>query len=104
MKPFENFLSSSVGLQRLSQSYLELRQYFQREGWSEKDLEKPPYYTETLMSLFFNFGDEQKELFKQVNDLGLKVEWNEFNRFIQPILEKINEITPLSNGNNERGN
>lgn len=100
MKPFEKFLSGSVGLQRLSQAYLELRQFFQEEGWSENQLENPPYYTPTLMRLYDNFKYEQKSLFQQVTDLGLNVEPNEFMTFIQPVLEKINDITPLSDGNN----
>jgi len=57
------------------------------------------------MNLFHNFGDEQKDLFKQLKDIGFEnVDWTEFNQFIQPILQKINDITPLSDGNNERGN
>ena len=99
MKPFENFLNSSVGLQRLSQIYLELRQYFQSQGWSEKDLEKPKYYENRLMKLYHNFGDEQKALFQQVKDLGFEVDWNDYVNFLQPILQKINDITPLRDGN-----
>ena len=57
------------------------------------------------MSLFHSFGDEQKALFKQLQDIGFEdVDWTEFNKFIQPILQKINDITPLSDGNNERRN
>jgi hypothetical protein len=104
MKTFEKFLNSSVGLQRLSQIYLELRQYFQELGWSEEDLKSPPNYTNRLMRLFHNFGDEQKALFQQAKDLGFDIDWNDYVNFLQPILQKINDITPLSNGNNERGN
>ena len=104
MKPFENFLNSSIGLQRLSEIYLKLRQYFQSEGWSEKDLEKPPYYSPQLMTLFHNFGDEQKALFQQVKDLGFNVDWNDFTSYLTPILKNINELTPLSDGDYERGN
>lgn len=105
MKTFEKFLEGSVGLQRLTSIYLELRQYFQSQGWSEEDLSNPPYYTDKLMSLFHNFGDEQKALFKQLKDIGFEdVNWSEFTNFIQPILQKINDITPLSDGDNERGN
>ena len=105
MKTFEKFLEGSVGLQRLTSTYLELRHYFQSQGWSEADLSSPPYYTDRLMSLFHNFGDEQRDLFKQLKDIGFEnVDWNEFNQFIQPILQKINDITPLNDGNNERGN
>jgi hypothetical protein len=104
MKPFEKFLNSSVGLQRLSELYLEIRQYFQSQGWSEKDLEKPPYYENRLMKLYHNFGDEQKALFQQVKDLGFDVDWNDFTSYLTPILQNINELTPLSDGDYERGN
>ena len=105
MKTFEKFLEGSVGLQRLTSTYLELRQYFQSQGWSEKDLSNPPYYTDRLMSLFHSFGDEQKALFKQLKDIGFEdVDWTEFNKFIGPVLQKINDITPLNDGDYERGN
>lgn len=99
MKPFEKFLLSSVGLQRLTQIYLELRQYFQDAGWSEDDLKKPLYYTAELMTLYHNFTEEQKELYNQVKHYGFDVDNDEFNRFLEPILLKINEITPLKDGN-----
>jgi hypothetical protein len=104
MKPFELFLSGSVGLQRLSQTYLELRQYFQELGWTEEDVKHPPMYTSKLMRLKENFNYEQNVLYRQIMDLGLKVDVREFYDFIQQMIEKINEITPLSDGNNERGN
>ena len=104
MKPFEKFLNSSVGLQRIIEIYLKIRQYFQSEGWSEKDLEKPPYYSAQLMTLHQNFGDERRALFQQIKDLGFDVEQDEFNDYLLPILQNINELTPLSDGDYERGN
>ena len=104
MKPFENFLNNSVGLQRLSEMYLAIRQYFQSEGWSEKDLEKPPYYSAQLMTLHQNFHNEKRSLFRQVKDLGFDMEEEEFNEYLIPILQNINDITPLSDGDYERGN
>lgn len=104
MKPFENFLADSVGLRRLTELYLELRQYLQELGWSEKDLENPPFYNDRLIGGFQNLHNEQKSLFRQVKDLGFKLEEGEFNDYIDSIIEKINEITPLSNGDYKRGN
>jgi hypothetical protein len=99
MKPFEKFLSHSSGLRELLDIYLELRQHFQKLGFSEKDLEKPPKYTQKMMSLFHKFGDTQKALLQQVNDYGFNVEWNEFTDHVKPLLAKIDELTPLKNGN-----
>lgn len=104
MKPFENFLVSSVGLQRIIEVYLKIRQYFQSEGWSENDLEKPPYYSAQLMTLHEKFGSEIRDLLQQMKDLGFEVEKEEFNEYLKPLLLNINELTPLSDGDYERGN
>lgn len=103
MKPFEKFLHDRVGLRHLLEVYLELRQHFQELGFGESDLEKPPMYTNKMMSLFHKFGDVQKALFQQVKDYGFDIEWNEFVDFMTPLLKKINDITPLSeNGYSKR--
>lgn len=104
MKPFEKFLSISVGLRRLSEIYLKIRQYFQSEGWSEKDLENPPYYSAQLMMLHQDFNDEKRSLFRQTKDLGFDFEVEEFDDYLKQILQNINELTPLSDGDYERGN
>jgi len=104
MRPFEKFLSDSVGLQRIIEIYLKIRQYFQSEGWSESDLEKPPHYSAQLMTLHQNFSGEIRDLLQQMKDLGLKVENEDFNEYLKPILQNINELTPLSDGDYERGN
>jgi hypothetical protein len=104
MKSFEKFLSNSVGLQRIIEIYLKIRKYFQSEGWSEKDLEKPPYYSAQLMTLHEKFGGEIRDLLQQMKDLGFEVEKEEFNEYLKPLLQNINELTPLSDGDYERGN
>lgn len=103
MKPFEKYLNSSNGLQRISEIYLKLRQYFQKEGWSEEDLENPPYYSAELMSLYELFGAEQRNLFRQLKDF-FDIDEDEFKDFIKSVLLKINEITPLNDGNYQRRN
>lgn len=104
MRPFENFLVSSVGLQRIIEIYLKIRQYFQSEGWSEKDLENPPYYSAQLMTLHEKIGGEIRDLLRQMKDLGFEVEKEDFNEYLKPILKNINDITPLNDGDYERGN
>lgn len=105
MKTFEKFLEGSVGLQRLTNDYLKLRQYFQSQGWSEKDVEKIPYLTADLIRLVDNVRYEQKYLFKQLIDFGFEdVTEQEYHNYIQKILQKINDITPLNDGDYERGN
>ena len=104
MKPFEKFLNVSLGLRELTEIYLELRQHFKELGFSQSDLERPPHYTEKMMSLFHKFGDIQKALFQQVKDYGFDIDWNDFTGYLKPILDKIDEITPLKNGNHEGRN
>jgi hypothetical protein len=104
MRPFEKFLVSSVGLQRIIETYLKIRQYFQSEEWSEKDLEKPPYYSAQLMTLHEKFGGEIRDLLQQMKDLGFEVEKEEFNEYLKPLLQNINELTPLNDADYERGN
>lgn len=104
MKPFEKLLSDSLGLRELLDIYLELRQHFQELGFSEEDLKSPPTYTEKMMSLFHKFGDAQKALFQQVKDYGFNIDRGEFLEYTKRLLSKIDEITPLKNGNNERRN
>lgn len=75
---------------------MELRQYFKELGWNEKDLEKPPFHNQKLMSLFHRFGDAQDSLVKQGKDFGFDFSWEDYVNFIQPILKKIDDITPLN--------
>jgi hypothetical protein len=104
MKPYENFLNESLGLKELVEIYLRLRQHFQEIGFSEEDLVKPPTYTPLMMNLFHKFGDAQKALFNQVKDYGFDIDWNDYTRYMKPILSKIDQLTPLSHGNYKRGN
>ena len=105
MKPFEKFLNDTLGTKELLEIYLELRREFQELGFSEGDLEKPPIYTPKMMNLFHKFGDTQKALFNQVNSYGFDITFDEFMEYMKPLMEKINELTPLKeNGNNQRRN
>jgi hypothetical protein len=104
MKPYEKFLNESLSLKELVEIYLQLRQHFQEIGFSDGDLERPPTYTPLMMNLFHKFGDTQKALFQQVKDYGFNIDWNDFIEYVKPILSKIDEITPLNNGDYKRRN
>ena len=104
MKPYEKFLNESLGLKELVEIYLRLRQHFQEIEFSEEDLVSPPSYTPLMMNLFHKFGDTQKALFNQVKDYGFDIDWNDFTGYLKPILSKIDEITPLNNGNHKGRN
>jgi len=104
MKPFEKFLTNNSNIRNLLDTYLELRQHFQELGFSEEDLSNPPMYSPKMMAGFTSFGRIQNALFKQLNDYGFDVDEKEFRRHIQTLLQKINELTPLSNVNYKRRN
>lgn len=95
MKPFEKFLNHTLGAKELLEIYLELRKEFQELGFSESDLSNPPTYTSKMMRLFHRFGDVQKSTLKQVNDFGFDITFDEFMDYIQPLMKKIDELTPL---------
>ena len=98
-------MEDSLTLREILNTYLELRQHFQELGFSEPQLEKPPSYTPTMMRLFHKFGDTQKALFNQVKDYGFDVTFTEFMSYMKPLMDKINELTPLEkNGNIKRRN
>ena len=105
MKPFEKFLNNTLGTKELLEVYFELRQHFQELGFTENDLENPPTYSPMMMRLFHKFGDTQKALFNQVKDYGFDVTFTELINYMKPLMEKINELTPLEkNGNIKRRN
>ena len=55
------------------------------------------------MKLFHNYGDSFKALFQQVQDYGLDITWKEFIEYTEPLLKKINELTPLAENGSQEG-
>jgi hypothetical protein len=104
MKPFEKFLSDASSLRELLDIYLELRQHLQELGFSESELDNPPRYTTKMMNLQERFHNKFKALIQLVKDYGFEVTKDEVTEYVMPLLVKINELTPLSHGDYERGN
>jgi hypothetical protein len=102
MKPFEKFLSDASALRELLDVYLELRQHLQELGFSEDELNSPPKYTAKMMNLQERFQNRFKSLFQLVKDYGFEVTKEEVQDYVMPLLQKINELTPLRDGNIER--
>lgn len=97
MKLFLNYVEQLDADKQLLDAYREMRELFQHEGWSEKDLGNPPYYTAEIMSFF---GRVQHERTKFINEImaffGDTVSRDEINDYILNKLNKINMETPLS--------
>ncbi len=105
MKPFEKFLEHSSLVRELLDNYLELRTHLQEEGFSQKELERVVRPTTKMMTLRGKFINTKNALFKQIKDYGFEIHHGELTEYIQPLLNKIDEITPLKeNGDNERDN
>jgi hypothetical protein len=95
MKPYEKYLSHTNKLQDLLDIYLTIRMIVKDLGWSEQDLENPPFYPNNLMSALNRFEEKNKNLFNDTK-LWTNVSWNEYLSYIQPLMKKIDELTPLN--------
>ena len=104
MKPFEKFLESSLTMRELLDTYLELRQHLQEEGFSQEQLKRFMSPTIKMMTLREKFTNKKNALFRQIKDYGFEIQQDDLNEYILPLLNKIDELTPLRNGNNERRN
>ncbi len=99
----DKFLENNVTLRGMLDVYLELRLYLQEEGYSQKQLERVTHPTLQMMTLREKFIGKKNSLFKQIKDYGFEINQGELTEYIQPLLNKIDEITPLKEyGNNER--
>lgn len=85
----------------LLDTYRKLRLAFKREGWTEKDLEKPPYYPMDIMSNFQKFSRQHDEIFSLLRSYGLVVDHNEFVDYLKERLKLINDETPLDGNKDE---
>jgi len=100
LKPFEKFLKHIHFDKELLSVYKELRELFQKYEWSEKDLEKPPFYTNDMMELHRKFQNEKNSLFNELKSY-FDITIGEFDEYIINKLKEINELTPLKDGNKE---
>jgi len=104
MKPYFELIQDSLALRNLLDVYLEMRNHFQELGFSESDLDDPPTYTMKMMRLHDRFTDKLNSLHRMISDYGFNIERDELVNYVHPLLLKINEITPLKNGDNKGNN
>jgi hypothetical protein len=104
MKPYFELIQDSLALRNLLDVYLEMRKHFQELGFSESDLDDPPTYTMKMMRLHDRFTDRLNSLHRMISDYGFNIERDELVNYVHPLLLKINEITPLKNGDNKGNN
>ena len=106
MEGWKKFAESLALTKELEKTYFKIREVFQREGWTQKDIEKPPYYPDDLMLLHSNIQPLIREIDQTIRDYGFNVDEDEVSYYIIDKLRHIDDITPLinKNGNNKRDN
>ena len=106
MEGWKKFAESLDLTKELEKTYFKIREVFQREGWTQKDIEKPPYYPDDLMLLHSNIQPLIREIDQTIRDYGFNVDGTEVSYYIMDKLRHIDDITPLikQNGNNKRDN
>jgi hypothetical protein len=105
MKPqWKRYLESLDTIEDLMSLYLEMRRYFQKIGWSEYDLEKPPYFSKEMHSFIDRFQHKRRIMFEDLLERGFDLDIKEFNDYLKTFMIKINELTPLSDVGYKRNN
>jgi|688.fasta_scaffold631170_2 hypothetical protein len=97
MDVWKKFIDELNLTEKLEEIYFRIRLVLQREGWSDKDLERPPYYPQDLMSLYHKFSNENEKLLRTIKEYGFDVDYDNLLSYLQNKLKKIDEITPLKN-------
>lgn len=97
MTAWKKFIDELNITEKLEEIYFNIRLVLQREGWSDKDLEKPPYYPQDLVSLFHKFQNERDNIIKTIEEYGFEIDIDDMTDYIQIKLKSIDDITPLKN-------
>jgi len=95
MKGWKKFVEDLGLMDELEKTYFKIREVFQREGWTQKDVEKPPYYPSDLMALHRQIQPLIREIDQTISDYGFNVDGNELHYYIMDKLSHIDDITPL---------
>ena len=96
---------NTLGIDKeLIETYRNLRLSFQREGWSDKDIENPPYYPGDIMRNFQKFSRLRDKVFSELNTFFGGVDDRELSDYLSSKLQIIDLETPLKNGSKKRNN
>ena len=96
MKAWEKFAETLKLTEEIEKIYFKIREVFQREGWTQEEVEKPPYYPNDLMFLHSKFQPLMKEVHQTIRDYGFKVDGDDIHYYIMDKLRHIDDITPLN--------
>jgi hypothetical protein len=88
----------------LANLYRKLRHAFNREGWGEEDLKKPPYYPQDIMNGYHKLGNLINDLKSELISYFGNIDNEELTDYIMTKLKHIDLEIPLKNGNIKRNN
>lgn len=84
--------------------YRKLRHAFQREGWSQKDLERAPYHPNDIMNYYQKIQSLIDDLKNEIKSYFGDIDIEEFTDYLHSKLKQIDLEIPLKNGNIKRNN
>ena len=99
---WEKFIKTLDADKEIKETYVNLRNAFKREGWTEKDLERPPYYPTDIMRNFQKFNELRDKLFFEIKSFFGDVDFSDYSDYLKNVLYKIDLKTPLEDGDNKR--
>lgn len=103
-KVWKKYMMSTQPELELVNVYRELRHAFNREGWSEKDLVRPPYYPTDIMKNYQNFSSLKNGLIRELRTYFGTIDEDDINDYLVDRLKEIDLEIPLKNGNIKRNN
>jgi hypothetical protein len=99
MESWEKFADALQLTKNLEEIYFKMRKIFQKEGWTQKDIQKPPYYPEDLMRLHSELPPLVREIDQTIKDYGFDVDGTKVHYYVMDKLSHIDDITPLRKPN-----
>jgi hypothetical protein len=103
-KAWEKYIDKLNADKELQDTYRKLRHAFNREGWTEEDLVRPPYYPTDIMKNFQEFSGLRDKLYHELKTYFDIIDHNEFSDYIGNRLKLIDLEIPLENGGKKRNN
>jgi len=103
-KPWQKFMDELHPESELISVYKKLRHAFNREGWSEEDLERPPYYPQDIMNGYQKISYLINDLKSELKDYFGNIDNDEFTDYLHSKLKDIDLEIPLKDGNIKRNN
>jgi hypothetical protein len=101
-KILEKFLQDKSDTRKILDAYLQLRKEFQELGFSEKDLFSPPKYTYIMFTNQQIISAYMAQIVEDVKNFGIDAKESDVRDYFLEKFRKIDELTPLSDGNQER--